>query len=105
MTFRTSQMSVQARCQVISFLLATLSTIAYAAEKELPKGKVCSVKPDNYVGNSQDRFQINEFINRGLCIRSSADDSLCYQTLEATLASINYLRVGEYTGAASVLAL
>ncbi|KAL9626043.1 MAG: hypothetical protein Q9204_007629, partial [Flavoplaca sp. TL-2023a] len=98
-------MSVQARCQVISFLLATLSTIAYAAERELPKGKVCSVKPDNYVGNSQDRFQINEFINRGLCIRSSADDSICYQTLEATLASINYLRVGEYTGAASVLAL
>ncbi|KAI4096067.1 MAG: hypothetical protein LQ339_007083 [Xanthoria mediterranea] len=98
-------MSLQARCQVISFLLATLSAIAFAADKDAPEGKICAVNPDNYVGNSQDRFQINDFINRGVCIRSHGDDRLCYQTLEATLASINFLRVGEYTGAASVLAL
>ncbi|KAL8992891.1 MAG: hypothetical protein Q9169_006756 [Polycauliona sp. 2 TL-2023] len=105
MAFRISQMSFQARCQVLSFMLATLSAVAFAAEKQQSEGPICAVDPDNYVGNSQDKFRIYDFMNRGACIRSDADDSICYQTLEATLASINLLRMGEYTGAASVLAL
>ncbi|KAL8668466.1 MAG: hypothetical protein Q9168_006902 [Polycauliona sp. 1 TL-2023] len=98
-------MSFQARCQLLSFLLATLSAVAYAADQQRPDGPICAVNPDDYVGNSQDRFQIYGFINRGVCIRSNGDDTLCYKTLEATLANINLLRMGEYTGAASVLAL
>ncbi|KAL8732301.1 MAG: hypothetical protein Q9166_002873 [cf. Caloplaca sp. 2 TL-2023] len=93
-------MSFQARCQLLSFLLATLSAFAYAQE-----GRICGTKPDQYIGNSQDHFQIANFISRGVCIRSRGDNKLCYTTLEATLKNLNLLRVGEYTGAASVLAL
>ncbi|KAL8912226.1 MAG: hypothetical protein Q9171_002740 [Xanthocarpia ochracea] len=44
-------------------------------------------------------------MGRGVCIRSKSQDRLCYETLEATLGNLNQLRIGEYTGAASVLAL
>ncbi|KAL8769229.1 MAG: hypothetical protein Q9209_004730 [Squamulea sp. 1 TL-2023] len=105
MALRVSSISFQTRCQILACLLATLAVLAYAAENDTAEAKICGAKPDKYIGNSQDLFKIYDFINRGVCIRSRGDDRLCYQTLEATLKNLNLLRVGEYTGAASVLAL
>ncbi|KAL8688028.1 MAG: hypothetical protein Q9224_004991 [Gallowayella concinna] len=100
MPLRLSSLTFQARCQILSFLLATLSAFAYAQD-----GKICATEPDQYIGNSQDHFQITSWMGRGVCVRSHSVDLACYQTLEATLKNLNFLRVGEYTGAASVLAL
>ncbi|KAF7509883.1 hypothetical protein GJ744_007394 [Endocarpon pusillum] len=44
-------------------------------------------------------------MNRGICVRSNDVDKICYQTLEASLKHLGQLRLAEYTGAASVLAL
>ncbi|KAL8800848.1 MAG: hypothetical protein Q9182_004868 [Xanthomendoza sp. 2 TL-2023] len=100
MSLRPSLRTFQARCQMLSFLLALLSALAYAQD-----GKICATEPDQYIGNSQDRFQITAWMRRGVCVRSQSVRPACYQTLEATLKNLNYLRIGEYTGAASVLAL
>ncbi|KAI4246118.1 MAG: hypothetical protein L6R40_002070 [Gallowayella cf. fulva] len=100
MPFGLSTKAFQVRCRMLSFSLAVLSAYAYAQD-----AKICETAPDQYIGNSQDHFQITKWMSRGVCVRSHSNDLACYTTLEATLKNLNELRVGEYTGAASVLAL
>ncbi|KAL8870544.1 MAG: hypothetical protein Q9174_003439 [Haloplaca sp. 1 TL-2023] len=65
----------------------------------------CSTPVDNFIGNAESKLQINQWINRGICVRSADEYRVCYQTLEDTLENLNNLRSAEYNGAAGVLAL
>jgi len=70
----------------------------------------CTSITDSYPGNAQDKFEIIDWINRGLCIRSDGASAIgtamCYARLQLVLAgNLNELRKAEYNGAAGVLAL
>ena len=72
----------------------------------------CSSITDNYVGNAQIRFDMMDWINRGLCIRRGTEAGgphrtfQCYSRLQSVLANnLNQIRQAEYNGAAGVLAL
>jgi hypothetical protein len=66
----------------------------------------CSSLTDNYLGNAQKKFQIMDWVTRGICVRGDNTDPVCYARLERILESnLNELRKAEYAGAAGVLAL
>ncbi|KAF2673953.1 hypothetical protein BT63DRAFT_422059 [Microthyrium microscopicum] len=66
----------------------------------------CSSITDNYVGNAQAKFQVMDWVDRGLCIRKIGNDFQCYSSLQNVLANnLNEIRKAEYSGAAGVLAL
>ena len=65
----------------------------------------CPTGEDQYVGNAQDRFQIIDWLYRGLCVRRVQGDAQCFAVLQDVLLNLNQLRQAEYMGAASALAL
>lgn len=100
MPFRMPQMVAKIPYQMLSLLSVKLLAQANAAS---PNN--CTTREDNYIGNSQNFFQIGSWMSRGICVRSQNVDEICYTTLEATIHNLNALRAGEYNGAAGVLAL
>ena len=98
MPSRISQPSFEAYRQVLSLCMTKLIAQAHAADH------TCSSNSDTYIGNPN-RFSIADWVNRGICVRSDDNYDLCFKAFNDTLANIDFLRAGEYTGAASVLAL
>ena len=81
-------------------LIAKLLAPAHAVDPNS-----CTTAEDTFVGNSEALFTIASWMSRGVCVRASNDDAVCYATLDSTLSNLISLRQGEYNGAASVLAL
>lgn len=72
----------------------------------------CSSFMDDYLGNAQSKFQLTDWVNRGLCIRKytgggdKRNTEDCYLRLQNVLTTkLNGIRTAEYAGAAGVLAL
>lgn len=99
MPSRLFQPSWKACRQILSLCLTALITQAHAADPQ-----TCTSLGDRYMNNTV-KFSMISWVNRGICIRSKSDYEACYLAFDAALKQLDSLREGEYTGAASVLAL
>lgn len=86
-----------------TFSLYLTQWIARAQAADLTHNN-CSSLNDRYVGNSH-RFSITSWVHRGICVRSDNVEQDCYDALTHALQNLDLIRSGEYTGAASLLAL
>ncbi|KAL9102388.1 MAG: hypothetical protein Q9163_002454 [Psora crenata] len=99
MPSRVSQSIFKACRQILSLCLIELISQAHAADL-----LNCSSQADRYINNTYG-FKLASWVDRGICVRSNNNESLCYKAFDTTLKNLDSVRVGEYTGAASVLAL
>ena len=101
MPSRISQPIFKVCRQILSLCLTKLIARAHAAD---PKPVNCSSNNDKYIGNPH-KFSITSWVSRGICVRSSNVEHICYESFDLALQNLDSLRNAEYAGAASVLAL
>ncbi|GIZ46185.1 hypothetical protein CKM354_000932300 [Cercospora kikuchii] len=89
------------------FVFWTILVVVYAQDSSQNETQAlqCVTDADTFVGNSQARFKMTHWMDRGICIRAEGRSPICYQTLLAALSNLNELRRAEYSGSAGVLAL
>lgn len=71
---------------------------------QTPSPAIVPSEDDKYIGNPH-RFSITSWVSRGICVRSDTFENTCYESFDIALKNLDSLRVAEYAGAASVLAL